>query len=720
MQQQHHPHHAQQGPAPPHHLQQSRPSSIVHQHHQQQQQQQVPPQSQHSNPYPSSHGLPQYAQSAPGAGGQHPQELPYYTQPSHPSPYSTPSANGTYSSAAPETPDIMAAAQMSRPYPPHLLPHAAVELAGVARHDGQPEAEDGTPRAADLAPGGAPGPPPQQPPPPQQHPANGPPMNQNTVPGAGGSGVNPNAAPGPIPATTPLVVRQDNNGVQWIAFEYSRDRVKMEYTIRCDVESVNVDTLSPEFKTENCVYPRACCSKDQYRGNRLVYENECNTVGWALAELNPCLRGKRGLIQRAVDSWRNSNQDPRLRSRRVRRMAKINTRKAVQSTTTHSPHMAGPSGPTGMPPTGNMGPSAGSMGKPSLSGMGAAQLHHHHNHPDGSTGGGGDDVDVMSCRESALFPYLCYDTLVFFLVFFFLPYFCSMCLSSFLPLLCLRVVIYLWSGKGLTILVAAALLGEREEEGEKGGGGGGGEWTQRRVSGRGAAPPSPPSPSRRATRLGPAARRRAGGARVLGICGRLPAPAVPPKAARGPPRQPPPRPPPPLSVRAHTNSHARPRGHDEMDEEERRNLFGDIPEAKKRKFILVDDPGKGGRVRVRVTLDTVVTDEIPDSFRKSNSPAAVARGSRFFEAGDEDDSGGAPEEGRGLGRGRAGPGTGKQMVPIQLADGGEAEIAIPRMRKSWRRKEVTLNDLGYRMTWHQSRVFADKTVFLQKASGAPQ
>ncbi len=47
-----------------------------------------------------------------------------------------------------------------------------------------------------------------------------------------------------------------------------------------------------------------------------------------------------------------------------------------------------------------------------------------------------------------------------------------------------------------------------------------------------------------------------------------------------------------------------------MAEEERISLFGDIPEAKKRKFILVDDPGKGGRVRVRVTLDTVDTDEI--------------------------------------------------------------------------------------------------------------
>ena len=208
--------------------------------------------------------------------------------------------------------------------------------------------------------------------------------------------MNSNAAPGPIPATTPLVVRQDNNGVQWIAFEYSRDRVKMEYTIRCDVESVNVDNLGSDFKTENCVYPRACCGKDQYRGNRLVYETECNTVGWALADLNPCLRGKRGLIQRAVDSWRNSNSDPKLRSRRVRRMAKINNRKQ-----THTPnHMAGPGGPGGtVAPPGV--PSANPMAPPlqrqpqSNMSMGNPQLHHHHNHPDGSSQGGPEDVSGM-------------------------------------------------------------------------------------------------------------------------------------------------------------------------------------------------------------------------------------------------------------------------------------------------------------------------------------
>jgi len=200
-------------------------------------------------------------------------------------------------------------------------------------------------------------------------------MHQNSPMGASSS-----AAPGPIPATTPLVVRQDGNGVQWIAFEYSRDRVKMEYTIRCDVESVNVDTLGQEFKTENCVYPRACCSKDQYRGNRLVYETECNAVGWALAELNPALRGKRGLIQRAVDSWRNSNQDVRLRSRRVRRQAKINTRRQSVPAT---PHMAAapPVGP-GLSSTAMSGPSPRpNMGPLS---MGPPQLHHHHAQPDGS------------------------------------------------------------------------------------------------------------------------------------------------------------------------------------------------------------------------------------------------------------------------------------------------------------------------------------------------
>lgn len=215
------------------------------------------------------------------------------------------------------------------------------------------------------------------------------------------AGANPSAAPGPIRATTPLVVRQDNNGVQWIAFEYSRDRVKMEYTIRCDVESVNADTLSAEFKTDNCVYPRACCTKEQYKGNRLMYESQCNTVGWALAELNTCLRGKRGLIQRAVDSWRNSNANVRLRSRRVRRQAKAVSRKSSNAGSTNAVPSSGvPGTPAGMPSTPN--PMAAPDNRQASNGM----MTHHHGRTDGAVAGNTTDMNGTSSPSPSQ-PVLC-------------------------------------------------------------------------------------------------------------------------------------------------------------------------------------------------------------------------------------------------------------------------------------------------------------------------
>lgn len=152
------------------------------------------------------------------------------------------------------------------------------------------------------------------------------------------------------------------------------------------------------------------------------------------------------------------------------------------------------------------------------------------------------------------------------------------------------------------------------------------------------------------------------------------------------------------------------------EEEDKKSLFGDIPEGKKRKFILVDDTMRGSRIRVRVTLDTVDIKEIPDSYRKSNSvyprswfpvqmqsPPPSASGSRFFESDDPDDS---DETGRSR--------RSKTMVLVPMAD-GEGEVATPRMRKNQRDKEVKLNELGYRMTWHQSRVFAGRIIFLQRA-----
>ncbi|KAK7420642.1 hypothetical protein QQX98_002636 [Neonectria punicea] len=667
---QHHPQHQQQGPPPSQHLQHSRPPSIVHQQHQQQAH---PPPQQHQGAYSSQHSLPQAYQTG-GQATSNQDSLNYYN---HPSPYSTPGATSGYTSA--DTSDMMAAAQMPRPpYPPmsYHTPqsNSPASVASPSQHDqhrsiyGQPPSQhlqqsmyypqsqyQPMPPQQTASPYAQHAPHPQQsmtsqpnmmmsqtapqnqmtqhaaqqhahagmtgsprpkiepqvplqlqkpqqssPMPQAHHPQNG---AQLQSPGNTAPGVNPNAAPGPIPATTPLVVRQDGNGVQWIAFEYSRDRVKMEYTIRCDVESVNTDELSPEFKQENCVYPRACCPKEQYRGNRLMYETDCNRVGWALAQLNIPLRGKRGLIQRAVDSWRNSNQDPRLRSRRVRRMAKMNNRKQVQASPHPGPsHMPGPGGPPGMPGgQGPMGPGP-NMGKPGLGSMGQP-MHHHHagGHPDGTGQGGGDEVGDGDAYEH----------------------------HHHQP--------------------SAA-------QAPSGAGDDGGQMSHMAPHASGAVPAKRPS---------------------------------------------------------------------RAEPDEPNDLFPDIPEAKKRKFILVEDNVRGSRLRVRVTLEGVDTNEIPDSFRKGasvyprsyfpremQSPPPSATGSRFF-GDDHDDDGIEETEGRDASR-RGGNRNGKAMVKVPMGD-SQGEIAIPRMTKSTRGKEVRLNDLGYRMAWLQSRVFAGRTVFLQRA-----
>lgn len=159
------------------------------------------------------------------------------------------------------------------------------------------------------------------------------------------------------------------------------------------------------------------------------------------------------------------------------------------------------------------------------------------------------------------------------------------------------------------------------------------------------------------------------------------------------------------------------------------DLFPDLPEAKKRKFILVEDSDRQSRLRVRVTLDNIDTREIPDSFRKSSSvyprsyfpremqsPPPSATGSRFFEDDLSDmaeDDGVAETEGRRAGRGASR--RGRMQVKVPVTDGSEAEVTIPRTRKTSRGKEVRLNDIGYRMAWLQSRVFAGRTVFLQRA-----
>ena len=128
-----------------------------------------------------------------------------------------------------------------------------------------------------------------------------------------GSEVHPdmlNTAGGPSPTLTPLVVRQDLHGITWLAFEYTRDGVKMEYTMRCDVENVEVEDLTHAFKQENCIYPQFYNAEFQYEGSTMLDKMHSNFLGWALADLNAMLRGKPDLIQHAVDNWCTYNKYP--------------------------------------------------------------------------------------------------------------------------------------------------------------------------------------------------------------------------------------------------------------------------------------------------------------------------------------------------------------------------------------------------------------------------
>jgi hypothetical protein len=142
-------------------------------------------------------------------------------------------------------------------------------------------------------------------------------------------------------------------------------------------------------------------------------------------------------------------------------------------------------------------------------------------------------------------------------------------------------------------------------------------------------------------------------------------------------------------------------------------LYGDLPESKRRKFILVEDNQRNTRVRVRVQLDQINLQDIPDSYRKQNSvyprayfpqqmqdPSEAPRNSRLF-AEDEDDGGVQDTT------------VSKTLVPIPLLEG--EKLALPRVSKAKRKRENTLNEMGYRMSWSQGRVFAGRVLFLQKS-----
>ncbi|KAF8473799.1 hypothetical protein BDZ91DRAFT_789383 [Kalaharituber pfeilii] len=398
----------------------------------------------------------------------------------------------------------------------------------------------------------------------------------------------------------------------------------MEYTIRCDVESVNVDQLSHDFKTENCVCPRACCPKDQYRGNRLVYETECNTVGWALAELNPCLRGKRGLIQRAVDSWRNSNQDPKLMSRRVRRMAKLNSRKNAAAQQTQVG--AGSSVHNAVSNTTNTSVGLGLKGALLGDGSGQALQTHHHHHAVPSTeqsNGGVEDGSMGNMlhhhHQSG---------------------------SNYAPVGSMPST---GTSRSTSGHISPAVGGEdfnanghHHHHHHQGPPTNGNDLRPGRVfHGYPTYPPEPVAGASMAPNMHD-------GMETMGSS----------------------------SNQTTAVATSAPAANADSAANDSKSLFGDIPDSKRRKFILVDDPHRGSRVRCVYTPDNPPLDK------------------------DGDDTIHASE------------------ITIPLLDGSHLPVSAPPPNPGKRRKERQLTELGYRMSWSQSRVFAGRTMFLQRALDA--
>jgi hypothetical protein len=152
------------------------------------------------------------------------------------------------------------------------------------------------------------------------------------------------------------------------------------------------------------------------------------------------------------------------------------------------------------------------------------------------------------------------------------------------------------------------------------------------------------------------------------------------------------------------------------------DLFSQLPDGKRRKFILVDDPHRGCRVRVKVVLDKVNMDEIPDSYREANAvyprtyfpiqmrdETRVIPAQRFFR---DDTEQGDDAEAATIGR---------TTVPAPSLDADlSTEIEVPKLSRKRHTKELLLNDLGYRMSWSQSRVFSGRMLFLQRSCKCPK
>lgn len=164
--------------------------------------------------------------------------------------------------------------------------------------------------------------------------------------GRRGSGNATAGNPGPIPASQPRVVEEMPNGDRMIEFEYNKKKNRKMWRIKANLDAVDINTLDEDFKSRNATYPKTAEGTAAVK-KRSPYENDCNDTAWRLVALNPELDSQRGLIQRAVDSYRNTHPNPTFHSRRVKRQRRSsNNLEKPQRDSAELAPVCGPPGPT--------------------------------------------------------------------------------------------------------------------------------------------------------------------------------------------------------------------------------------------------------------------------------------------------------------------------------------------------------------------------------------
>lgn len=64
----------------------------------------------------------------------------------------------------------------------------------------------------------------------------------------------------------------EQDGVPCVKFGYTNKGKQTAHIMRVDVEDIDEESFTTSFKETYCIYPKAICSRDEYKGSRWAYE----------------------------------------------------------------------------------------------------------------------------------------------------------------------------------------------------------------------------------------------------------------------------------------------------------------------------------------------------------------------------------------------------------------------------------------------------------------